>query len=140
MSKPAKPAENIGTLPLNSGLSSNGKAYGGTLEAGKFLPHANAHLVREQDPADAIVIHVVRRSAYVHERLHSLSGPQKLPDELYDAAEKFRMDFERAQLSGNYARLDLFSTRSGNVDRYPSFVCASALILLGAPSRRVQEV
>ncbi|WP_035352990.1 hypothetical protein [Edaphobacter aggregans] len=39
-----------------------------------------------------IVDHRVRKSAYVHERLHSMSGPQKLPDELYDAAEKFRMD------------------------------------------------
>lgn len=34
-----------------------------------------------------------------------------LADELYDAAEKFRLDFERAQLSGNYARLDLFKAR-----------------------------
>src|ERR1700722_9371221 len=59
--------------------------------------------------------HAVRRSAYVHERLHNLSGPQKLPDELYDGAEKFRIDFERAQLSGNYASLDLFSSRSGKV-------------------------
>jgi len=61
-------------------------------------------------------VHAVRRSAHVPERLHSLSGAQKLPDELYDAVEKFRVDFERAQLSGNYARLDMFSTRSGKTD------------------------
>jgi hypothetical protein len=73
MSKPAKPPENIGTVPVNSGLSSNGKAYGGTVTGGKFTPHASAALVREQDPAGAIVVHAVRRSAYVHERLHSLT-------------------------------------------------------------------
>jgi hypothetical protein len=44
---------------------------------------------------------------------HNLTGPQKLADGLYDAAEKFRQDFERAQLSGNYARLDLFKARTG---------------------------
>jgi hypothetical protein len=37
----------------------------------------------------------------------------KLAHVLYDAAEKFRIDFERAQLGGNYARLDMFKTRSG---------------------------
>jgi hypothetical protein len=95
MSRLAKPSENIGTVPLNSGLTSSGEPYEGSTEGGKFTPHAGAQLVREQDPTGAIVVHPVRRSAYVHERLHSLSGPQKLPDELYDAAEKFRIDFER---------------------------------------------
>ena len=67
-------------------------------------------MIREVDPGGAIVAHPVRKSAYVHERLHSAG---KLADELYDAAEKFRADFERGQLSGNYARLDMFKTRSG---------------------------
>jgi hypothetical protein len=67
-------------------------------------------LGRECDPSGAIVEHRVRRSNYVHERLH---GAKKLADELYDAAEKFRIDFERAQLAGNYARLDLHKTRAG---------------------------
>jgi Domain of unknown function (DUF6456) len=69
-----------------------------------------ADLVRECDPSGAIVEHRVRKSGYVHERLHA---GKKLADELYDAAEKFRMDFERAQLAGNYARLDLHKTRAG---------------------------
>jgi Domain of unknown function (DUF6456) len=97
MEKLKKPPEKLATVRINNGQ------------------HA-ADLVRECDPSGAIVEHRVRRSSYVHERLHTLSGPQKLPDELYDAAEKFRMDFERAQLSGNYARLDMFSTRSGKVE------------------------
>jgi len=69
-----------------------------------------ADLVRECDPPGAIVENRVRRSNYVHERVHSA---KKLADELYDAAEKFRMDFERAQLAGNYARLDMHKTRAG---------------------------
>jgi hypothetical protein len=39
-----------------------------------------------------------------------------LANGLYDAGEKFRMDFEREQLSGNYARFDMFKTRSGRQD------------------------
>lgn len=61
-------------------------------------------------PLGKIVEHRVRRSAYVHEKLHNLTGPQKLADELYDAAERFRIDFERAQLLGSYARMDLYKT------------------------------
>ncbi len=98
MQSTRKPPESLGIVRINNGQNA-------------------AALVREQDPAGAIVVHAVRRSAYVHERLHSLSGPHKLPDELYDAAEKFRIDFERAQLAGNYARLDLFSTRSGKAEQ-----------------------
>ena len=37
--------------------------------------------------------HAVRRTAHVHERLRSAG---KLAPELFDAAEKFRMDFERS--------------------------------------------
>jgi hypothetical protein len=37
----------------------------------------------------------------------------KMDPAVYGAAEKFRMDFERAQLSGSYARTDLFRTRAG---------------------------
>jgi hypothetical protein len=39
----------------------------------------------------------VRKLSYLDERPHNLTGPQKLADELYDAAEKFWQDFERAQ-------------------------------------------
>jgi hypothetical protein len=114
MDKPTKPPENLGTVPLNSGTSSGRKPYGGSYnEKGRFIPNATGEMRREVDPAGRITTHPVRRSAYVHERLHNLTGPQKLADELYDAAEKFRQDFERAQLHGNYARLDLFKARSG---------------------------
>jgi hypothetical protein len=86
-----KTAEHLGTIRINNGQHP-------------------AELVRERDPNGATVVHAVRRSAYVHERLRSTG---KIAPELFDAGEKFRMDFERAQLSGNYARLDMFKTRAG---------------------------
>ena len=52
-----------------------------------------AQLLRERDTNGATVVHAVRRTAYVHERLRSAG---KLAPELFDAAEKFRMDFERS--------------------------------------------
>ncbi|MFZ0270977.1 MAG: DUF6456 domain-containing protein [Acidobacteriaceae bacterium] len=87
-----KTAEYLGTIRVNNGQ----------------LP---AEIIRERDPDGATASHaVVRRSAYVHERLRSTG---KLAPELFDAAEKFRADFERAQLSGNYGRVDIFKTKSG---------------------------
>jgi hypothetical protein len=77
---------------------------------GKFIPNVIGELRREVDPNGQIVEHRVRNSAYVHDRMHSAG---KLAAELYAAAEKFRLDFERAQLSGSYARSDLFRTRAG---------------------------
>src|ERR1700677_1898138 len=72
-----------------------------------------------------IVAHPVRRSPYVHERLHSLD---KLAYELYQAGEKFRTDFERAQLMGNYARLDMFKTRSGKTEMSDTVAAAKIRI------------
>lgn len=106
MKTPQKPPENLGTVRINNGQDA-------------------ANLVREQDPTGAIVVHPVRKSAYAHERLHSTG---KLANELYDAAEKFRMDFERAQLSGNYARLDMFKTRSGRQDMSDNVAAAKIRI------------
>lgn len=126
--KPSPPPENLGSAPLNSGRSSTGQPYGGTIIDGKFVPHSPGELRREVDPTGKIVEHRVRRSAYVHERLHSMSGPQKLADELYDAAEKFRADFERAQLSGSYARLDLFKARSGRQEMSDTVAMAKVRI------------
>jgi hypothetical protein len=107
-----KKPEHLGSVPINAGLA-KGKEFGGTMVKGKFVPHATADMVREVDPTGAIVSHPVRRSGYVHERMHSMSGPQKLADELYDAAEKFRMDFERARLLGSYATIDMLRTSGG---------------------------
>jgi Domain of unknown function (DUF6456) len=115
-------------VPLNGGMSSTGNPYGGVVVKGKFVAHSVGELRREVDPTGKIVEHRVRRSAYVHERLHNLTGPQKLADELYDAAEKFRMDFERAQLSGNYARLDLFKARSGRQEMSDNVAMAKVRI------------
>lgn len=128
MNKPVPPPENLGSVPINGGLSSTGKAYGGYTVNGKFVPHAVGQLRREVDPTGKIVEHRVRRSSYVHERLHNLTGPQKLADELYDAAEKFRHDFERAQLSGNYARMDLFKARSGRQEMSDNVAMAKVRI------------
>jgi hypothetical protein len=74
------------------------------------VPHSPGELRREVDPTGKIVEHRVRKSSYVHERMHAAG---KLVGELYGAAEKFSTDFERAQLSGTYARTDLFRTRAG---------------------------
>ena len=82
-------------------------------------------MIREVDPGGAIVAHPVRRSAYVHERVHSTG---KLADELYDAGEKFGADFERAQLSASYARLDMFKTRSGRQEMSDNVAAAKMRI------------
>jgi hypothetical protein len=42
--------------------------------------------------------------------------------------EKFRLDFERAQLSGNYARLDLFKARSGRQEMSDNVAMAKVKI------------
>jgi hypothetical protein len=128
MVKTAPPPENLGSVPINGGLSSAGKHFGGNVVDGKFVPNAVGDLRREVCPEGKIVEHRVRKSTYVHERLHNLTGPQKLADELYDAAEKFRQDFERAQLSGNYARLDLFKARSGRQEMSDNVAMAKVRI------------
>jgi hypothetical protein len=128
MNKAAPPPETLGSVPLNGGQSSTGKPYGGQMVNGKFVPNAVGELRREVCPDGKIVEHRVRKSIYVHERLHNLTGPQKLADELYDAAEKFRQDFERAQLSGNYARMDLFKARSGRQEMSDNVAMAKVRI------------
>jgi hypothetical protein len=52
----------------------------------------------------------VRRSSYAHARLRTTG---KLAPELFDAGERFSLDFERARVFGNYARHDMFKTRAG---------------------------
>jgi hypothetical protein len=91
MSNPKKPtSEVLGTLRGNNGRTED--------------------LVRELDPEGKIVEHRIKRSTYAHDRLYAA---KQIPHELYTAAEKFRIDFERAQMVGNYSRLDLFKTRAG---------------------------
>ena len=86
-----KTAEYLGAVKINNGQH-------------------QAELRRESDPSGSTVVHAVRKSPYVHERWHSAG---KLDPDLFAAAEKFRLDFERAGLMGSYARLDLFKTRAG---------------------------
>ncbi len=57
-----KPSETLGSVPLNSGKSSNGKAFGGYTVNGKFMPHSLGELRREVDPDGKIVSHRVRKS------------------------------------------------------------------------------
>jgi hypothetical protein len=71
MDKATKPQETLGSVPLNSGFSSAGKAFGESLVNEKFVPNATGELVRQCGPDGAIVEDRVRKSAYVHERLHS---------------------------------------------------------------------
>jgi hypothetical protein len=66
-----------------------------------------AEIVREIDPNGAIVVHAVKKSPYVHERMHDLG---RIDDEMYDAAERFRKDFEKANLAGRFATIDLFKS------------------------------
>ena len=109
----SKPLPRPRTLDLcrsTAGKSSNGQPYGGEIIDGKFTPYSMGDLRKEVDPDGRITEHRVRRSNYAHERMHSAG---KLAHELYDAGERFRIDFEKAQLTGNYARLDMFKTRSG---------------------------
>lgn len=69
-----------------------------------------ANLMREVDPKGAIVVHAVKKSSYVHDRLHALG---RITNEQYDAAERFRKDFERANLSGRFSTIDLFRSAGG---------------------------
>ena len=93
MSEPPRKitAEFLGTVKINNGQNT-------------------AELRRERDPNGSTVVHAVRNSPYVHERWHSAG---KLDPDLFAAADKFRMDFERAGLMGSYARRDLCKTRAG---------------------------
>lgn len=108
-----KPPESLGSVPLNGGMSSSGNTFGGVTVNGKFIPHSVGELRREMDPDGKITEHRVRKSTYVHERMHAAG---KLHQELYGAAEKFRICFERAALSGSYAKTDLFRTRAGKCE------------------------
>ena len=121
MNKPTKPPENLGSVPINGGVGKGGKHFGGARINGKFVPNVVGKLRREVDPNGQIVEHRVRNSAYVHDRMHSAG---KLAPELHTAAEKFRMDFERAQLFGSYARSDLFRTRAGKGEITDKFAAA----------------
>lgn len=66
--------------------------------------HADVSMVRETSPDGHIVVHAVKKSGYVHERLHSM---KRISDAEYDAAERFANDFIRASLDGRYASLDM---------------------------------
>lgn len=69
-----------------------------------------ATLIREVDPKGSIVVHAVKKSVYVHDRLHDLG---RIDNEMYDAAERFRKDFERAHLEGRFASIDMFRSSGG---------------------------
>lgn len=96
-----------------------------------------ANLVREVDPGGAIVVHAVKKGAYVHERLHDLA---RIDDEMYDAAERFRKDFERAGLEGHYSTVDMHRTSAaGTRDMSDSVVEARQRVqnaLTGLGERR----
>lgn len=67
-----------------------------------------AALMREVDPGGAIVVHAIKKSPYVHERMHDIGT---IDHEMYDAAERFRIDFAKAGLEGHFASIDMFRTR-----------------------------
>jgi hypothetical protein len=49
-------------------------------------------------------------STTVHKRL---CASKRLESELFTAAERFQGDFEVAQLTGSYSRIDTFRSRAG---------------------------
>jgi hypothetical protein len=59
-------SESIGSVPMNSGVSSAGKGTEGTIRNDKLTTNQSAELVREQHPNGSIVVHAVRKSGYVH--------------------------------------------------------------------------
>ena len=84
-------------------------------EVSVFNNQDKATMVREISPHGEIVVHPVKKSAYVHERWHDLG---RIDNELYDAAERFRKDFERGHLEGRFSTIDLFrsaGSTSGNI-------------------------
>lgn len=99
-----KTAEYLGTVKINNGQH-------------------QAELRRESDRPGSTVVHAVRKSPYIHGRWHSAG---KLDPDLFAAAEKFRNDFERAGLTGSYARLDLFKTRAGQQEMSDRVALAKA--------------
>lgn len=94
-----------------------------------------AALIREVDPKGAIVVHAVKKSCYVHDRMHDLG---RIDNEMYDAAERFRKDFERGHLEGRFASIDLFRSAGGTAGDVSDGVAEarlrikSALLVLGA--------
>ena len=94
-----------------------------------------AMLVREMSPKGEIVVHAVKRSSYVHDRMHDMG---RIDNEMYDAAERFRKDFERAHLEGRFASVDLFRSSGGSTGDISDGVAEarnrikSALFSLGA--------
>lgn len=72
--------------------------------------HDSAFLTREVDPKGSIVVHAVKKSSYVHDRMHDLG---RIDNDMYDAAERFRKDFERAHLAGRYSSIDMFRSAGG---------------------------
>jgi hypothetical protein len=80
MQPPKKPnAEYLAPVKINNGQHS-------------------AELRRERDPNGSTVVHAVRKSPYVRERWHSAG---QLDPDLFGATERFRLDFERAGLTGS---------------------------------------
>jgi hypothetical protein len=81
---------------------------------------ARGTLVSEADPSGRPVVHAYNRSAYAHERMR-----KDLPKEDFEAAERFRTDFELAKHGGNYASIDA-SRASGGGGGDPSAACIAA--------------
>lgn len=90
-----------------------------------------ACLRRELDPSGAIVVHAVKRSGYVHQRLHDLG---RIDDEMFDAAERFRKDFERAGLEGHFATVDLNRSRAAGMGEMSDAVVEARQRVQGAMS------
>jgi len=59
MNKPAPPPETLGSVPLNSGQSSNGKPYGRFTVNSKWVPNAVGELRKEVDPEGRITKDVI---------------------------------------------------------------------------------
>lgn len=84
---------------------------------------ARADLVRDTAPDGKIVLHAIRKNAYVHERMFN-HGKGQLDKDSFDAAEQFRRQFELAHLTGHFAKLDMLRTSGGKHDMADAVVSA----------------
>lgn len=87
---------------------------------------AHADVIREADPDGISVDHLVRRDGIVDRLLRngSLGDAKEEGARLYLAAERFRADFERAQLAGHIGAVDLMRNGGGEREISDTVVAA----------------
>lgn len=89
---------------------------------------AEGDIVNEVDPDGRPVSHAYRRDTTAADRLYrsgALGDKKEIGGRLHAAAERFRADFERAQLAGHLAAADLMRGGGGGVREIEDTVVAA---------------